>query len=106
MAVYSDVVMVRLMIGTLALSATTLLGIVGVIAVRLLTTLAIPGWASSAAGLLTVILLQGAMLFTISAVSLLGTRSMKGIVPRIDAPTYILSRRKIISPCSAVKGAQ
>ena len=96
MAVYSDIVMVRLMLGTLALSAVTFLGILGVVMVRLFTNLAIPGWASSVAGLLTVILLQGVMLFTISAFSALNTRSIKVIVPRLDAPAFILFRRKIL----------
>jgi polyisoprenyl-phosphate glycosyltransferase len=93
MAVYSDIIMVRLMLGTLALSAVTLLAILGVIAVKLFTNLAIPGWTSSAAGVLTIILLQGVMLFTISAFSVLNTRSLKVVVPRLDAPGFILSRR-------------
>jgi polyisoprenyl-phosphate glycosyltransferase len=97
MAVYSDVVMVRLMIGTLALSSVTLLGVLGVIAIRFFTSLAIPGWASNVAGLLTIILLQGAMLFTISAFGVLNTRSMKVVMPRVDAPTFVLTRRKIKS---------
>lgn len=96
MAVYSDVVMVRLMISTLALSAVTLLGILAVVAIKFLTSLAIPGWASSVAGLLTVILLQGAMLFTISAFSVLNTRNMKVVVPRLDALDFVLFRRKIL----------
>jgi polyisoprenyl-phosphate glycosyltransferase len=97
MAVYSDIAMVRLMIGTLALSSITLLGILGVIAIRFLTNLAIPGWASNVAGLLTVILLQAAVLFTISAFTVLNTRSMKVVMPRVDAPTFVLFRRKLLS---------
>jgi polyisoprenyl-phosphate glycosyltransferase len=97
MAVYSDIVMVRLMIGALALSSITLLGILGVIAIRLLTSLAIPGWASNLAGLLTVILLQAAVLCTISAFNVLNTRSMKVVMPRVDAPTFVLFRRKLLS---------
>jgi polyisoprenyl-phosphate glycosyltransferase len=95
MAVYSDIIMVRLMIGTLALIAVTLLGIIAVIAVRLLTNFAIPGWASSIAGILTVILLQGAILFTISAFSVLNARSMRVMMPRVDALTFIRVRRKV-----------
>jgi hypothetical protein len=105
MAVYSDVVMVRLMLGTLALSAVTLLGILAVVAIRFLTDLAIPGWASSVAGLLTVILLQGTMLFTISAFIVLNTRTMKVVVPRLDAAAFILFRRKF-SSSSVVSGAE
>ena len=105
MAVYSDIVMVRLMLGTLVLSAVTLLGILVVVAIRFLTSLAIPGWASSVAGLLTVILLQGVMLFTISAFSVLNARNMKLIVPRLDAGAFVLLRRKIL-PSSVAGGAE
>lgn len=97
MAVYSDIVMVRLMLAMLALSGITGIGILSVIAVKFLTDLAIPGWASSVAGLLTVILLQGAMLFTISAFSVLNTRNIKVVVPRLDAEAFVLFRRKIWS---------
>jgi glycosyltransferase involved in cell wall biosynthesis len=96
MAVYSDIVMVRLMLGTLALSVVTLFGILGVVSIKYLTVLAIPGWASSVAGLLAVILLQGVMLFTISAFIVLNTRNMKVVVPRLDAMAYVLFRRKIL----------
>jgi polyisoprenyl-phosphate glycosyltransferase len=105
MAVYSDIVMVRLMLGTLVLSAVTLLGILAVVAIRFLTSLAIPGWASSVAGLLTVILLQGVMLFTISAFSVLNARNMKLIVPRLDAGAFVVLRRKLL-PSSVAGGAE
>ena len=95
MAVYSDIVMLRLMIATLILSAATALAILGVVAVKFLTDLAIPGWASSLAGILTVILLQSAIFFAISVFSILNTRNLKVIVPLNDAPTFILFRRKI-----------
>jgi glycosyltransferase involved in cell wall biosynthesis len=84
MSVYSDVVMVRLMLGALALGVATFLGILIVVAIKLFTDLAIPGWASSVAGALTIILLQGIMLFTISAFTVLNTRSIKPVVPRLS----------------------
>jgi glycosyltransferase involved in cell wall biosynthesis len=96
MAVYSDIIMVRLMLAASALSAVTFLGILGIVGVKFFTQLAIPGWASSTAGLLIVILLQGLMLFTISAFTVLNTRSMKVIVPRVDAVSFILRRRKLL----------
>ena len=103
MAVYTDVIMLRLMLGALVLSGITALGILGVVATRLLTSLAIPGWASSAAGALTIILLQGVMLFTISAFSVLNTRNLKSVIPRVDAPDFVRFRRSILR--SAAIGA-
>jgi glycosyltransferase involved in cell wall biosynthesis len=100
-AVYSDIVMVRLMLGTLAVSALTLIGILGVVVIKFFTSLAIPGWASSVAGLLTVILLQGVMLFTISAFGVLNAKNIKVVVPRLDAAAFVLSRRKLLASSAA-----
>jgi polyisoprenyl-phosphate glycosyltransferase len=97
-AVYSDVVMVRLMLAATVLSGITLIGIVVVVLVKSFSNLAIPGWASSVAGLLTVVLLQAVVLFTISAFSILNARNMKVISPQTDAPTFVLFRQKILSP--------
>ncbi len=97
MAVYSDVVIVRLMLATSVLGVVVILGILSVIAVRFFTALAIPGWASSLAGILTVILLQGIVLFAVSAFSMLGTRNMRVIIPKIDAMSFVMSRRKILA---------
>jgi hypothetical protein len=85
MAVYSDVVMVRLLLGTLILGLVTFLGIIVAVAIRLFTSLAI----TSVVGLLSVIFLQAIILITISAFTILNTRSMKGIVPRFDASSFV-----------------
>jgi hypothetical protein len=69
MAVHSDIVMLRLMIGTLALSADTVLGILAVVA------------------------------------NVLNARSMKVVVPRLDAPIFVLFRRKILL-CGVAQAAE
>jgi hypothetical protein len=96
MAVYTEIILIRLMLGALVLGAVTLLGILCVVAVRVFTDFAIPGWASSVAGLLIIILLQSLTLFTISALTILNSRGMKGIVPRVDSTDFVLLRRKIL----------
>lgn len=101
-SVYSDIVMLRLMIGALTLILATMLAIVIVVAIKIFTDLAIPGWATSLAGILTVILLQSAILFIISAFSVLNTRNLKVVVPLIDAQTFVLFRRKVF-PTSDVE---
>jgi polyisoprenyl-phosphate glycosyltransferase len=95
-SVYSDVVVVRLMIATLTTMAVTLLGICWVLMVKLFTNLAIPGWATSAIGVLAVILTQALILFTISAFSLMNNRSIKLVIPRLDAPSFVLSRQRLL----------
>jgi polyisoprenyl-phosphate glycosyltransferase len=94
-SVYGDVVVVRLMIATLTTMALTLLGICWVLAEKLFTNFAIPGWATSAIGVLAVILVQALMLFTISAFNLMNIRSIKVVIPRLDVPSFVLSRQHI-----------
>jgi len=66
------------------------------VGVRLFTNLAIPGWATTAVGLLSLVLLQALMLFTISALTVLNTRSLKVVIPLLDAPSFVRSRRLIV----------
>jgi polyisoprenyl-phosphate glycosyltransferase len=96
MAVYSDIVMVRLLLGALAVGAITIGGIGWVLFEKLFTTMAIPGWATSAVGILTIILVQALMLLTIAAFNVMGARSLSVVIPNIDAPKYILARRQMV----------
>lgn len=93
MAVYSDIVMVRLLLASLAVSVMTGLGILYVVFEKLFTTFAIPGWATSAAGILAIIMVQALMLFTIAAFNMMSARTIKGVVPILDAPSFVLARR-------------
>jgi polyisoprenyl-phosphate glycosyltransferase len=95
MAVYSDIVMVRLLLAAAALGALTIVGLGWVVFVKLFTALAIPGWATSAAGVLVIVLVQAMMLFTIAALNMMSTRSVSTVIPMVDAPRFILSRRAV-----------
>lgn len=92
MSVFSDAILVRILLFSFFLSLVTAGGIVAVVAVRLFTDLAIPGWATNAAGLLFIILLQGLILSAAAAVLLLNTRSRESIVPALDAGRYVWGR--------------
>lgn len=100
-AVYSDIVMIRLTIGALVFSALMLFGALVVITIKIFTDLATPGWASSVAGLLSVILLQGLMLSAVSTFMILNMRSMRPVIPRVDALSFVLSRHKVRSSLAA-----
>ncbi len=97
MAVYSDIVMVRLLLAAVALGALTIVGLGWVVFVKLFTALAIPGWATSAAGVLVIVLVQAMMLFTIAALNMMSARSFSTVIPMVDAPRFILSRRVVFS---------
>lgn len=73
---------VLLALGTLSLLAAVLL--VAVVAVRMFTTLAIPGWATYTAGLLLVLILQLLTMSAAFAFVVLGRRSQAKIIPLRD----------------------
>ena len=95
MAVYIDVIMVRILLSMLLLSAATGCAILGVLVVKYFTALAVPGWATTAVGILGIILLQALMLATISSFIVLSTRNMHVVVPRVDADSFTLTRQRI-----------
>jgi hypothetical protein len=88
-AVFEDVCLVRLLVGLAIFSAGILAALAGVLAVRFGTDLAVPGWATSAAGLLLVVLLQAGLLAVISAASHLNRRSLPEVVPARDAGRFL-----------------
>ena len=94
-AVYSDVVFTRLIAATGCLASVTLLGIGAVTAIRLGSNLAVPGWATYAAGLLLLAFLQ-AVTFVISLTFLiLGARQQATVIPRRDYGIFIAGVRDV-----------
>jgi hypothetical protein len=88
-AVFEDVCLVRLLVLLAAFAGLVIAGILGVALVRVCTDLAVPGWATNAAGLLFIVLLQAALLAVTSAASHLNRRSMPEIVPARDVRKFL-----------------
>jgi len=88
-SVYSDVVFTRLVMGASALAVAALAAMATVVGVRLLTTLAVPGWATFSVGLLLIVLLQSVMFVIALTVLMLGSRQHATAVPRRDYGYYI-----------------
>jgi glycosyltransferase involved in cell wall biosynthesis len=88
-SVFIDVLGARLLVCLAGIGAFTFLGISAIVAVRLFTSLAIPGWATTAAGLLSVILLQTITLMLMFVFVILATRSAAAFMPTRDCPQYI-----------------
>ena len=93
MSVYSDLIFVRVLLAATLCGGVTLVGIISVVAVRIMTTLAIPGWATTAFGDLTIILLQTVVIVIATTLMMLSTRSQRPIVPLVDAPTFVVDRQ-------------
>jgi polyisoprenyl-phosphate glycosyltransferase len=85
---------VRILIVTSAISLASLLGIFAVVATRLSTTLAIPGWATTAAGDLLILLMQTVVILVATTLVMLAGRSNRPIVPIIDAWPFVAERRR------------
>ena len=88
-SVFADVVGVRLLIGSLAGSLVTIIGIVTVVIIRLFTDQAIPGWATYAAGTLSIILIQLVTIATCFTFFMLSARTAMAFVPRRDALLFV-----------------
>jgi glycosyltransferase involved in cell wall biosynthesis len=89
LSVYSDIIGVRLLAATMVLIVLTLAGLVATVAIRLGTTLAIPGWATNLFSILLVILLQALMFSMLFAFIILGGRQGSAFLPCRDYAYYV-----------------
>lgn len=88
-SVFGDVLGLRLLVATCLLALVAGLGILAVVGIRLFTDFAIPGWATSAAGLLTLILLQALVMLAVFVFITLQGRSSLGFLPVRDHAYFV-----------------
>jgi len=88
-AVYGDVVGVRLLIASSAATFLALCTAMVALWIRFMTSFAIPAWAIYAAGLLTTVALQALMISLIFTFIVLYERAHAGFLPFRDCPVYI-----------------
>ena len=101
-SVHSDVVGVRLLIASLTGIALAAASLAAIVAIRLLTTLAIPGWATSAAGLLAVVLLQLVLFSIVFCFMTLSNRQGTTMLPLRDYPYFVAAVEQITNPRSQI----
>src|SRR5262249_23652564 len=94
-SVYCDTVGVRLLCLTAALIILALGGICAIVAIRLFTALAIPGWATTVSGIVAVVLLNLVTLMTVFVLFILQSRSMAGFLPIRDWQYFVARHWKI-----------
>lgn len=93
-SVYGDVVFVRILMATAVVALLSVAGIVGITLIRFASSLAIPGWATSAAGDLLIVLLQTAVIMVATTLTMLAGRSARPIVPIVDSKLFIARRQQ------------
>ena len=105
-AVFSEIVSVRVLLAAVACIGLALIGIVTVVAIRVLTDLAIPGWATFTTGILLMLLVQSigfAILFSFIVLS--NRKSASVILARdfelfVDRVSTLCGAEPAISPRS------
>jgi len=95
MAVFGDRIGVRLLIVVSSGMALTVTALAVVIGIRLVTDLAIPGWATYATGLLFVMLLQMLLVILIFVFVILASRNAANVLPAHDYDQFIGDRQRI-----------
>ena len=88
-SVYIDVALLRTLLLSVCFGAFTISGIIIVTTIRLFTDLAIPGWASSMVGSLTIILVLSLVISIFVLFIILANRSQLTIIPAKHIADYI-----------------
>lgn len=94
-SVFGDRVGVRLLLGTIGLMAVSLGGILLVVLIRLVTDLAIPGWATYVVALLLIILMQAVSLSLFFIFIVLSNRDNASFLPERDYVNFIADVRTV-----------
>jgi len=94
MSVHTDTIFVRILLVAAFVAATAGFGIAAVVGIRTATDLAIPGWATVAAGDLLIILLQTLVIVVVVTLTFLAGRSHRPFVPIVDCPPFVAHRER------------
>ena len=106
LSVYSDVIMVRLLVAGAAIALVALAGIAAATAIRLATDLAIPGWTTTVVGVGLVILIQTAVAIVVTVLVVLNARNRRPFVPIVDCGQFVARRDDVeIARVAAAPGA-
>jgi hypothetical protein len=100
-SVFREVIGVRLLVLAIVLALLATAGLGVTLALRLTTTLAIPGWATTTAALLLILLMQAMMLAFVFCFVILGERNSTTFLPLRDYPFFIADTRTLYERPSA-----
>jgi hypothetical protein len=94
LSVHTDRIFVRVLLGAGIVGVASVLGIIAVAAIRLMTDLAIPGWATTAGGVLLITLMQTIVVVVAASLTMLAGRSARPVIPIVDARQFIAEREQ------------
>jgi polyisoprenyl-phosphate glycosyltransferase len=93
MSVSADLIFVRILIGCSLFSGFLMGGIALAVLIRFATDLAIPGWATTVVGLLSVMLMQTIVLIVATTLMQLSGRNSRPMIPATDCSGFIERRQ-------------
>ncbi len=94
-SVYSDIVGIRMLIVSTLILAAASCGILAIVAIRVLTDWAIPGWATYSAGILAILVFQSLTFMLIFSMVILGGRNASSFLPRRDYGYFVGDARPL-----------
>jgi glycosyltransferase involved in cell wall biosynthesis len=97
-AAYGDVVGVRLLLASIVVIIGAIAGLITVASIRLMTDMAIAGWATNAFGLLLVIMFLAIMQSMMFIFIILNNRLGANFLPVRDYSYFVLKTRRIACP--------
>ncbi len=97
MSVFGDTVGVRLLTATGIFAMATIALMIATVLIKFTTHMAIPGWATTASGLLLVLLCQCLLLSLIFTFVVLYSRGQSSFVPIRDCPLFIRRERIVLT---------
>lgn len=95
-SVFTEVLTVRLIVLSLGIILLDLMGFIALFYVKYFTALAIPGWATSVAIGLFVIMFQAVTFLALFSFIILNYRTSKLFIPGIDYKDYIFSSEELL----------
>lgn len=94
-SVYIEIVYVRLLFFSLGLMGFDIIGFIVLAYIRLMTDLAIPGWATNVGIGLVVIMVQAILFLATLSFVVLSYRSSKMFIPAVDYKDYLMNVEKV-----------
>jgi polyisoprenyl-phosphate glycosyltransferase len=94
MSVHTDTIFVRILLTGAFIGTAAGLGVAAVAGIRIATDLAIPGWATTAAGDLLIIMFQTLVIVVAATLTFLAGRSHRPFVPIVDCPPFVAHRER------------
>ncbi len=95
LSVFSDRISTRLLLFSAAGTIIASVGLLAVTTIRLLTDYGIPGWATNAFGILTLLLVQIVAFILTACLVVLFTRGLSQFIPSRDFEHFVLQVEEV-----------